>query len=306
MIVESVTELIGNTPILKLKGASNSCKANIYGKCEFLNPTHSVKDRVGLNMIRDAFEKGYIDKDSTLIEATSGNTGIALASVCASMGLKLILTMPESMSLERRALLKALGAKVVLSDASLGMSGSIQKAKELNKSIKNSFILSQFENLSNPKAHMKTTALEIIKDMKDVGIDIFVSSVGTGGTITGVGQILKEFNPDIKIVAVEPKKSPVLSGGKPGTHAIQGIGAGFVPKVLDILVYDEVFQVKDDDAIETSREIAKKEGILVGISSGANVFAAMKLGLREENRGKNIVTILCDTGERYLSSGLYE
>jgi len=306
MIVESVTELIGNTPILKLKGASNSCKANIYGKCEFLNPTHSVKDRVGLNMIRDAFEKGYIDKDSTLIEATSGNTGIALASVCASMGLKLILTMPESMSLERRALLKALGAKVVLSDASLGMSGSIQKAKELNKSIKNSFILSQFENLSNPKAHMKTTALEIIKDMKDAGIDIFVSSVGTGGTITGVGQILKEFNPDIKIVAVEPKKSPVLSGGKPGTHAIQGIGAGFVPKVLDILVYDEVFQVKDDDAIETSREIAKKEGILVGISSGANVFAAMKLGLREENRGKNIVTILCDTGERYLSSGLYE
>ncbi len=305
MIASNVTELIGNTPIVKLNEASKRSDSNIYGKCEFLNPTHSVKDRVGLNMIEDAFSKGLIDKDSTIIEATSGNTGIALASVCASLGLKLILTMPKSMSIERRSLLKALGAEVVLSDASLGMDGSIKKAKELNKSIKNSYILSQFDNFANPEAHMKTTALEIIKDMKDIGIDIFVSSVGTGGTITGVGQILKEFDPNIKIVAVEPKKSPVLSGGKLGVHAIQGIGAGFVPKVLDILVYDEVFQVRDEDAFDTSRELAKKEGLLVGISSGANVYAAMSIAQKDENRGKNIVTILCDTGERYLSSGLY-
>ncbi len=305
MVVKSVAELIGHTPMLELNNICKDKEFMIYAKCEFLNPTFSIKDRIGYGMILDAFERNLINENSVIIEPTSGNTGIALASVCASMNLKLILVMPESMSEERKILLKALGAELVLTSASLGMNGAVLKAKELLKKIKNSYMPNQFENPSNPRSHIKTTAVEIMKDMGKK-IDIFVSSVGTGGTITGIGHILKEFNPDIKIVAVEPKRSPVLSGGEAGMHGIQGIGAGFVPEVLDTLIYDEVFQVDDKDAFLMSRELAKKEGLLVGISSGANVFAAKSIGEKEENRGKNIITLLCDTGERYLSSGLYD
>ncbi|NPA73363.1 MAG: cysteine synthase A [Epsilonproteobacteria bacterium] len=305
MIVESVSELIGNTPIIKLQRVCENLDINLYAKCEFLNPTYSIKDRIGYNMIQEALKKGLIDKNTVLIEPTSGNTGIALASTCASLGMKLVLTMPESMSKERISLLKAFGAKLVLTPSKLGMKGAVDKAKELANEIENSYILDQFQNRANPRSHIKTTAVEIVRDMGK-NIDIFVSSVGTGGTITGIGHIIKEANPDVKIVAVEPAKSPILSGGDPGVHAIQGIGAGFIPKVLDMLVYDEVCQVKDEDAIDMSRKLAKKEGLLVGISSGANVFASIQVGSKKENRGKNIVTMLCDTGERYISSGLYE
>ncbi len=305
MIANNVIELIGNTPLVRLNDISKLSGANIVGKCEFLNPTHSVKDRIGSSMIMDALERGVIDKNSTIIEATSGNTGIALASACASLGIKLILTMPSSMSLERRKLLVGLGAKLILTDPKLGMNGSIDKAKELSKTIQNSFIPSQFTNLANPEAHIKTTSKEILKDT-DGKIDIFVAAVGTGGTITGIGQVLKSHNPNIKVVAVEPKDSPVLSGGKAGPHKIQGIGAGFVPEILDTDVYDEVLEVEFSDALQAARDVAKKEGLLVGISSGANIYASKVIGSRKENKGKNIVTILCDTGERYLSSGLYD
>ena len=304
-IANSVVDIIGNTPMIRLREASSSSGANVFGKCEFLNPTHSVKDRIGSNMILDAMQKGLIKDDTLIIEATSGNTGIALASVCAALGLKLVLTMPDSMSLERRKLLKGLGAELVLTDSALGMKGSVDRAIELSKEIPNSYIPSQFENPANPQAHIKTTAKEIWEQM-DGKIDIFVASVGTGGTITGIAEVLKEHNPDIKVVAVEPKSSAVLSGESAGAHKIQGIGAGFVPKVLNRAVYDEVFKIEYEDALESARNLAKKEGLLVGISSGANVFASIKIGSKEENRGKNIVTILCDTGERYLSSGLYE
>ncbi len=304
-IANSVVDIIGNTPMIRLREASSSSGANVFGKCEFLNPTHSVKDRIGSNMILDAMQKGLIKDDTLIIEATSGNTGIALASVCAALGLKLVLTMPDSMSLERRKLLKGLGAELVLTDSALGMKGSVDRAIELSKEIPNSYIPSQFENPANPQAHIKTTAKEIWEQMEGE-IDIFVASVGTGGTITGIAEVLKEHNPDIKVVAVEPKSSAVLSGESAGAHKIQGIGAGFVPKVLNRAVYDEVFKIEYEDALESARNLAKKEGLLVGISSGANVFASIKIGSKEENRGKNIVTILCDTGERYLSSGLYE
>ena len=300
----NITELIGNTPLVKLQGASNASGATVLGKCEFMNPSHSVKDRIGTNMINTALKAGLITKDTTVIEPTSGNTGIALASVCAALGIKLILTMPSSMSIERRRLLKALGADLVLTAPEKGMKGAIEKAVELQENTPNSFIPQQFANAANPEIHRLTTAKEILADT-DGKIDIFVAAIGTGGTITGTGEVLKAHNPNIQIIAVEPEASPVLSGGKPGPHKIQGIGAGFVPDVLNTKIYDEVIQVSNDDAIESSRKLAQTEGLLVGISAGANVHAAALVAARPENKGKTIVTILCDTGERYLSSGLY-
>jgi cysteine synthase A len=299
-----VTELIGNTPLVKLKKASLS-GATVLGKCEFLNPTHSVKDRIGFNMINEALIDGLINKDTTIIEPTSGNTGIALASVCAAKGIKLILTMPSSMSLERRRLLKALGAKLVLTEPEKGMKGAVEKAIELSKTIDNSFIPQQFQNRANPSIHRVTTAQEILKDT-DGKIDFLVAAIGTGGSITGIGEVLKQYNPNIKVIAVEPIASPVLSGGNPGAHKIQGIGAGFVPDVLNTKVYDEIITISNEDAIETSRNLAKEEGLLVGISAGANVFVSSLIANRPENKDKTIVTILCDTGERYLSTVLYE
>ncbi len=302
---QNVTGLIGSTPLVKLNLASDETGSTILGKCEFLNPTHSVKDRIGFNMIKDAFEKKLITEDSIIIEPTSGNTGIGLAAVCASYGLKLILTMPSSMSLERRKLLSALGAELVLTEPQFGMKGAVEKAKELSSETPNSFVPQQFDNKANPAIHVETTAQEIWADT-DGKIDVFIAAVGTGGTIMGVGSVLKKKNPNIKVIAVEPDLSPVLSGGKPGPHKIQGIGAGFVPSVLDTAVFDEVLQVSYEDAVKTSRALANKEGLLVGISSGANVYASKLIASRPEFKGKNIVTILCDTGERYLSAGLYE
>ena len=301
----NITELIGNTPLVKLQGASNASGATVLGKCEFMNPSHSVKDRIGTNMINAAIKAGLITKDTTVIEPTSGNTGIALASVCAALGIKLVLTMPSSMSIERRRLLKALGADLVLTAPEKGMKGAIEKAVELQETTPNSFIPQQFANAANPEIHRLTTAKEILADT-DGKIDIFVAAIGTGGTITGTGEVLKAHNPNVQIIAVEPEASPVLSGGKPGPHKIQGIGAGFVPDVLNTKIYDEVLQVSNDDAIAASRKIAQSEGLLVGISAGANIYAAQLVAARPENKGKTIVTILCDTGERYLSSGLYD
>lgn len=305
MYANNVTELIGNTPLVKLNVASAEANATVLGKCEFLNPSHSVKDRIGFNMIKTALEKGQIDKNSIIIEPTSGNTGIGLATVCASLGLKLMLTMPSSMSVERRKLLAALGAELVLTEPTLGMRGAVEKADELALITPNSFVPQQFANESNPAIHYATTAEEIWKDTEGK-IDIFIAAVGTGGTITGVGRRLKELNPNIQIIAAEPDVSPVLSGGKAGPHKIQGIGAGFVPPVLDTHIYGEIIQVSYENAVETSRNLAKKEGLLVGVSAGANVYVASSVAKRPENKGKTIVTILCDTGERYLSSGLYE
>ncbi|DAB36933.1 MAG: cysteine synthase A [Sulfurospirillum cavolei] len=305
MYAQNVTELIGNTPLVKLNTASNASEALVLGKCEFLNPSHSVKDRIGFNMIKTALDKGLIDRNSVIIEPTSGNTGIGLATVCASLGLKLMLTMPSSMSLERRKLLAALGAELVLTEPTLGMRGAVEKATELSKEIPNAFVPQQFANEANPAAHYATTAEEIWRDT-DGKVDILIAAVGTGGTLTGTGKRLKELNPDIQIIAVEPDTSPVLSGENPGPHKIQGIGAGFVPAVLDTKLYQEVVKVSYDNAIETSRNLAKREGLLVGISAGANVYVASQIAARPENKGKTIVTILCDTGERYLSSGLYE
>lgn len=299
-----VTGLIGNTPLVKLRVASGN-GAMVLGKCEFMNPTHSVKDRIGINMIKNAEDRSVINNDTTIIEPTSGNTGIALASACAAKGMKLILTMPSSMSIERQKLLKALGANIVLTEPQYGMKGAIEKANELQKSTPNSIIMGQFANESNPEAHRKTTALEIYNDL-DGKVDIFIAAIGTGGTITGTGEKLKELNPNIKIIAVEPLSSPVLSGGAPAPHQIQGIGAGFVPVVLNTKIYDEVITVSNEDAILTAKNLAKQEGLLVGISAGANVYAASVVASRAENRDKVIVTILCDTGERYLSTTLYD
>ncbi len=299
---KNVTELIGNTPLVKINMCSD---ALILGKCEFMNPTHSVKDRIGNHMIQEALKDGSINKNTIVIEPTSGNTGIALASICASLGIKLMLTMPESMSLERRQLLKAFGAELVLTDAKKGMLGAVNRAKELGEEIENSFIPQQFANLANPEIHRRTTAQEILKDT-DGKVDILVIAVGTGGSITGIGEVLKQHNSDIEIITVDPENSPVLSGGQPGPHAIQGIGAGFIPDTLNTEIYTEVLKVSNEDAVKTSRKLAKDEGLLVGISSGANVFASMLVAAREENKGKTIVTILCDTGERYLSAGLYD
>ncbi|HIE35531.1 MAG TPA: cysteine synthase A [Campylobacterales bacterium] len=302
-IAKNVTELIGNTPLVMINSLSKEFGAKIIGKCEFMNPTSSVKDRTGYNMIKRAIEDKCINKNTTIIEPTSGNTGIALASVCASFGLKLILTMPESMSIERRKLLKAFGAKLELTPSELGMKGAIQRAYELLDEIENSYMPNQFENPHNPQIHKLTTAKEILRDT-DGKIDCFVAAVGTGGTITGTGEVLKEHNPNIKIFAVEPKRSPVLSGGTPGPHKIQGIGAGFVPKILNKKIYGQVIKVEDEDAINMSKRVAKDEGLLVGISSGANLVAACEVA--KQNPNKIIVTILCDTGERYLSTELFE
>ncbi len=301
---DNITELIGNTPLLKLNIASQN-ETTVLGKCEFLNPTHSVKDRIGNNMIKQALENNLINKDTVIIEPTSGNTGIGLAGVCAAKGIKLILTMPSSMSIERQKLLKALGAELILTEPEKGMTGAIDKARELSFDIANSFVPQQFANKANTQIHRETTALEILEDTEGK-VDIFVASVGTGGTITGVGEILKKHNPDIQIIAVEPKRSAVLSGQRAAPHAIQGIGAGFVPSVLNTKIYDEIVQVDDEDAIITAKNLALDEGLLVGISSGANAFVSSQVAAREENRGKVIVTILCDTGERYLSAGLYD
>lgn len=300
----NVTELIGNTPLVKLRDASVN-ETTVLGKCEFMNPTHSVKDRIGNNMIKDALEKGLITKETTIIEPTSGNTGIALAAVCAGLGLKLVLTMPSSMSIERRKLLSALGADLVLTEPPKGMKGAVDKAVELASETPNSFVPQQFANEANPEIHRQTTAKEILADT-DGKVDILIAAIGTGGSITGIGEVLKAANPNVQVIAVEPEASPVLSGGNPGPHKIQGIGAGFIPDVLNTKVYDEVIQVSNEDAIATSKALAKNEGILVGISSGANAFIAQQVASKPENKGKTIVTILCDTGERYLSAGLYD
>jgi len=303
-IANNITELIGNTPLVKLNYPSQQTGATILGKCEFMNPTSSVKDRIGFNMIKDAMDKGRIKSTTRIIEPTSGNTGIALASICAALGLKLTLTMPESMSLERRNLLKALGADLVLTPAATGMKGAIEKAQELQESLEDAIILQQFQNPANPEVHRRTTANEILRDT-DSGVDIFVAAVGTGGTLTGTGTVLKEKIPGIQVVAVEPEDSAVLSGGQPGPHKIQGIGAGFIPDILNTEIYGEVIKVSNDDAINTAKLLAREEGLLVGISAGANAFAAMQMASRPENQGKTIVTILCDTGERYLSTSLF-
>ena len=304
-IANDVSELIGNTPLVVLKTASKISGATILGKCEFMNPTSSVKDRIGSYMIQEAIKSGEIDANTTIIEPTSGNTGVALASICASKNLKLILTMPESMSIERRKLLKAFGAELVLTPASDGMNGAIKKANQLNETIENSIVLQQFKNKNNPKIHSITTAVEILNDTEHK-IDAFVSAVGTGGTLMGNATTLKKEVSTIKIFAVEPKLSSVLSHNPPAPHTIEGIGAGFVPDILDTSIYNEVIQVSDEDAIKTAKMLAKDEGLLVGVSSGANVFATMQVASRDEFKGKTLVTILCDTGERYLSRSLFD
>ncbi|MDD6021867.1 MAG: cysteine synthase A [Acutalibacteraceae bacterium] len=305
-IYNEITELIGSTPIVKLKNYTSARKleATILAKVEFFNPAGSVKDRVAKSMIEDAESRGLLKKGSVIIEPTSGNTGIGLASVAAARGYEIILTMPETMSVERRNLLKAYGAKVVLTEGAKGMKGAIEKAKELAAETPNSFIPGQFTNPANPAAHRSTTGPEIWNDT-DGKVDIFVAGVGTGGTVTGVGEYLKSQNPDVKVVAVEPATSPVLSKGTAGPHKIQGIGAGFVPETLNTAVYDEVITVSDDDAFATGKAIAREEGLLVGISSGAAVFAATQLAERPENKGKIIVALLPDTGDRYLSTPMF-
>ncbi len=305
-ISKSLTDLIGNTPLLELSNIEEkySLKAKIYAKLEYFNPAGSVKDRIAKAMIDDAEEKGLIKKGSVIIEPTSGNTGIGLASVASARGYKIILTMPETMSVERRNLLKAYGAELVLTEGSKGMKGAIEKAEELAKQTPNSFIPGQFVNPANPAVHTKTTGVEIWNDT-DGDVDFFVAGVGTGGTISGTGSFLKSKNPNVKIIAVEPSTSPVLSKGVAGPHKIQGIGAGFVPETLDTSVYDEIITVEAEDAFEKGREVAHNEGLLVGISSGAAIWAALQIANRPENADKKIVVLLPDTGERYLSTPMF-
>ncbi|MGM9702507.1 MAG: cysteine synthase A [Prevotella sp.] len=305
-IARNLTELIGRTPLLELTKIEQdkSLKARVIVKIESFNPARSVKDRVGYALITEAEKRGLIDEKTVIIEPTSGNTGVGLAVVAASRGYRLILTMPDSMSVERRSLLKALGAEIVLTPAHEGMGGAIRKAESLAAEIGNAYIPQQFKNKANPEIHRQTTALEILDDTEGK-VDIFVAGIGTGGTITGVGEVLKLHNPKVKVVAVEPADSPVLSGGKSGPHKIQGIGAGFVPSVLNTDIYDEIIRVRNDDAFTAARLLAKREGVLVGISSGAAAHAAIELARRPENEGKTIVALLPDTGERYLSTQLY-
>ena len=305
-VYTSIDQLIGNTPLLELSNIEKNLdlKAKVLVKLEYFNPAGSVKDRIAKAMLDDAEAAGKLNKDSVIIEPTSGNTGVGLASVAAACGYRLIITMPETMSVERRLLMKAYGAELVLTDGAKGMKGAIAKAEELTAEIPNSFIAGQFTNPANPQAHIKTTGPEIWNDTEGK-VDVFVAGVGTGGTVTGVGKFLKSQNPDVKVVAVEPASSPVLSKGTAGAHKIQGIGAGFVPDTLDTSVYDEVIAVENDDAFETGRLVGHSEGVLVGISSGAAVWAAIELAKRPENEGKTIVALLADTGERYLSTPLF-
>lgn len=304
-IYDDITQTIGGTPLVRLKNMSSDCKAEVLVKLESFNPMSSVKDRIGLAMVEAAEKDGLINKDTTIIEPTSGNTGIALAFVAASKGYKLILTMPDTMSIERRKLLKMLGAELVLTPGAEGMKGAINKAAELAENTPNSFVPQQFKNKANPAIHRKTTAEEVWNDT-DGKVDLFVAGVGTGGTVTGVGEVLKEKKAGVKVFAVEPVDSPVLSGGQPGPHKIQGIGAGFIPDILDVDVIDEVVKVTNDEAFETARRAAKEEGILCGISSGAAICAALQIARRDENAGKQLVVVLPDSGERYLSTALME
>ncbi|MGB9597357.1 MAG: cysteine synthase A [Candidatus Poribacteria bacterium] len=304
-IYEDITKTVGNTPLVKLNRLTQGSEAIVLAKLESFNPIGCVKERIGVSMIEDAEVKGLINKDTVIIEPTSGNTGIGLAFVCAVKGYKLILTMPETMSIERRKLMAIFGAEIVLTPGTEGMSGAVRKAEELAKQTPNSFIPQQFKNPSNPEIHRRTTAEEIWRDT-DGKVDILVSGVGTGGTITGVAEVIKPRKPSFKAIAVEPSASPVLSGGSPGPHKIQGIGAGFVPDVLNREIIDEIIQVSNEEAITTAQRLAKEEGILAGISSGAATFAAVKVALRPENKGKMIVVILPDTGERYISTLMFE
>ncbi len=303
-VFNDIAELIGGTPMLRLQKVAAGLPAAVLAKLEYFNPGGSVKDRIAYNMIREAEEKGLINKDTLIIEPTSGNTGIGLAMVCAARGYRLVLTMPETMSVERRRLLAAYGAEVVLTPGNEGMAGAVRKARELAASHPNAFVPQQFANPANPAAHRATTAEEIWRDTGGE-VDFFVAGVGTGGTITGVASVLKARRPSLRAVAVEPVASPVLSGGQPGPHKIQGIGAGFVPEVLDTALLDEVIQVTDEDALDTARRLAREEGLLVGISAGAAVWAALQVAGRPENRGKTVVVLLPDTGERYLSTELF-
>jgi cysteine synthase A len=304
-IYDNITQTVGNTPLVRLNRVTRDSVAQVVAKCESFNPLSSVKDRIGLNMIERAEKEGLLTSESVIIEPTSGNTGIALAFVAAARGYRIILTMPETMSLERRKLLRILGAELVLTPGPEGIKGAIRKAEELARDIPHSFMPQQFKNSANPDSHRRTTAEEIWRDT-DGKVDILVAGVGTGGTITGVAEAIKSRNPDFKAIAVEPKDSPVLSGGKPGPHKIQGIGAGFIPDVLNTKIIDEIIQVANDDAFETARRLAREEGLLCGISAGANAWAALQVARRPENKGKLIVFILCDTGERYLSTPLFQ
>ncbi len=305
MIANSIEDLIGNTPLVKINSLSKETGNTILGKCEFMNPTSSVKDRIALNMINEAIKSGKINQDTTIIEPTSGNTGIGLAAICASKSIKLILTMPESMSIERQKLLTYLGATLVLTPAREGMNGAIEKANELERESKNALVLQQFNNPNNPDIHRKTTAIEILNDTNK-HVDVFVAAVGTGGTLTGTAEVLREHIPNLHVVAVEPQTSAVLSGKSAGTHKIQGIGAGFIPKILNTSIYNEVIMVSNEDAYAMAQKVAKEEGLLIGISAGANLYAALQIAKREKNKNKTIVTILCDTAERYLSTELFD